>query len=477
MSAKNPHLPAGRPDLGHPPPRFWTALLGFGAALPASVWFWGFTVDDALITARVAAHCAQGLGPRFNLQGAVTDAVTPLGYAQLLSLFSRGDTWQTFLAAKWLGLSAWLCAAALLGWLLARTGQRWLRFAPLVIVAISTPLSAWAVSGMETGLVTLLATVGLTGGRGAALALGLAAALRPELVPFALVQVGGRLLADRERRRALLLLGLVMLPPLAVAGLRWHVFGRAVPLSFYAKPSDFEHGLRYTLGALVFTGFPWLLLSLPRTWSRVPVQAWPLAAAISSHAVSLVLCGGDWMAFYRLAVPALPASALLASHLIEASRPTFVAVRLAAGVLGAALLAVGLGPSARRVGADRARLIAEARPMLARDARVAALDVGWVGAATDAEIVDLAGVTDPEVAQFPGGHTSKRIPAAWLFARRPTAVVLLLARGAPLQTPFEASQFARAVEQRVASQLAAEFRVRGVLRLPDQHYVVLEPGT
>ena len=53
--------------------------------------------------------------------------------------------------------------------------------------------------------------------------------------------------------------------------------------------------------------------------------------------------------------------------------------------------------------------------------------------------------------------------------------MLLLARGTPLSTPFEDSVFARAVEQRVATLVAPEFRVRTQLALGDQTYVVLEP--
>jgi hypothetical protein len=54
--------------------------------------------------------------------------------------------------------------------------------------------------------------------------------------------------------------------------------------------------------------------------------------------------------------------------------------------------------------------------------------------------------------------------------------VLLLARGAGLEVPFEQSAFARNVEQRVAQLVAAEFRVRTTLDLAGQTYVVLEPA-
>ncbi len=476
MLADFAHDPGDHSRPGRSRNPIWPPLLAVLLALPASAWLWGYTVDDALITARVATHLARGLGPRFNAHGPAADAVTPLGYAQLLALFGQTEVLGAFAAAKWLGLCAWLAAAGLLGRLIAGVGERARRFTPLSIVALSAPLAAWAVSGMETGLVTLLTTLGLFGGLGSALSLGVAAALRPELLPFACVLVAGNALVTRASiQRALLLASLAVVPTLLVASLRLVYFGRAVPLSFYAKPSDFAHGLRYALGAFAFTGLPWLLLATPGEFLHLPRAARPLFVALLAHGAALVLCGGDWMALYRLAVPALPAAALAAAHLAEHARPAFAIPRLVLALSGALLLMVGLGPSARKVGAERAQLISQARSVLARDARIATLDVGWVGAVSNADVIDLAGVTDPEVALFPGGHTSKRIPSAWLFARNPTAVVLLLARGAELEAPFEESVFARAVEQRVATLIASEFRVRTRLALGDQVYVVLEP--
>ncbi|HYP99245.1 MAG TPA: hypothetical protein VER96_11305 [Polyangiaceae bacterium] len=451
-------------------------MLGVAVALPGCAWLWGYTVDDALITARVAAHIVEGFGPRFNRHGPVVDAVTPLGYAQLLAQFVQPDVLRTFMAAKWFGLGAWLIAAGLLGRLIAGVGVRVVRFMPLSVVALSAPLAAWAVSGMETGFVTLLTTFGLLGGRLGAAALGVAAALRPELLLFACALVAARALVARSAPRAAAQLAFyTLIPTILVALLRVHYFGRALPLSFYAKPSDFEHGLRYAWGAVAFTGLPWLLLVTPHEFMRLPRQAWPLFAALFAHGAALVLCGGDWMALFRLAVPVLPASALAGAHVAEHARLGFTLTRTTLALGAALLLAIGLGPSASRVGEDRKRLIAEALPVFAHDARIATLDVGWVGAATEAEVIDLAGVTDPEVAIFPGGHTSKRIPRAWLFARNPSAVVLLLARGTDLSEPSEEWVFARAVEQRVATLIAPEFRVRTQLALGDQRYVVLEP--
>ena len=88
------------------------------------------------------------------------------------------------------------------------------------------------------------------------------------------------------------------------------------------------------------------------------------------------------------------------------------------------LLVVRAAPAGRGVQADRADLIRRARPLL-RDAQmVAALDIGWVGASTDASIVDLAGLTDPAIALLPGGHTSKRVDTAMLLDRGVDTVVV-----------------------------------------------------
>jgi hypothetical protein len=254
---------------------------------------------------------------------------------------------------------------------------------------------------------------------------------------------------------------------LLVVGVRYAQFARWVPLSFYAKPSDFEHGLRYALGGFAFCGLPWLLLGVPRAGRG-------LFVALAAHFAALVLCGGDWMAFYRLWVPVLPAAALAAAHLAERDAPHWVALRSAPALLSSLALGWFLGPAARHVTTDRAKLVAEGRAQLAHDARIASLDVGWVGAASDAEVLDLAGVTDPQVAFFPGGHTSKQIPKQWLLARRPSAIVLRI-EGAPPEQGWQYSAFSRVVEARVARALTDDYQWRVTLISPEQTYLVIEP--
>src|SRR5512140_3826188 len=72
------------------------------------VLFWGFTVDDALVTARVAWRPANGQGYRFNASGRVVDAVTPLGWVYVLVPFAKGSPTAALTAARWLGAILWI---------------------------------------------------------------------------------------------------------------------------------------------------------------------------------------------------------------------------------------------------------------------------------------------------------------------------------------------------------------------------------
>ena len=62
--------------------------------------------------------------------------------------------------------------------------------------------------------------------------------------------------------------------------------------------------------------------------------------------------------------------------------------------------------------------------MRARSRRVALVDIGFFGYESGCEVVDLAGITDPEVAAMPGGHLDKHVSSAWLEKRAPDTVLL-----------------------------------------------------
>ena len=129
----------------------WAAL----AAAVGVALFWGFTVDDAWITARVAWRFASGLGYRFNETGPAVDAVTPLGWVFVLVPFAKHSPFPALQAARYLGAIAWILAAAWLGYSAKKCGKN--PYYAMVLLA-AAPLGAWASAGMETGFVVALST-------------------------------------------------------------------------------------------------------------------------------------------------------------------------------------------------------------------------------------------------------------------------------------------------------------------------------
>jgi hypothetical protein len=448
-------------------------IAGVLAAAVPSLWMWGFTVDDALISVRYARHVAAGLGWRFDVGGPVTDGVTPLPWPLVLAPFARADALTVLARSKALGLAAWCVAGGALGGAMAsRAAPAWARAAVLLVLALCVPVAAHAVSGMETAVATSLATFAVLEKRprvGAALA-GAAAALRPEMAPWACVlAVGLALVARRGTARAAVAAGIALGPFAACALVRLVVWGRPGPLALLAKPGDLEHGLSYAGAACVVAVVPVLLLA-PRALRRTPAGL-AIALAGVAHVLAIAAAGGDWMHYFRLIVPVVPALAWAAVLVAEHAAPWATAVRsVAALALGVLLVVLDRGGSAwRHVGSDRAALVEAARLPLAGCARIAALDVGWVGAATEADVLDLAGVTDPEIAALPGGHTSKRVDGILLADRGADGLLLYAPAGLPDGglAAWSDARYGRVVEARLAVDATVARRFAPAAWLPD----------
>jgi hypothetical protein len=425
------------------------------AVLAPALWMWRFTVDDALISVRYARHLASGAGWRFNAGGASTDGVTPLPWPVVLAPLAHAGALTVLARAKALGLGVSLVAGAALGVGIGRVERAplWARMGTLAVVGLCIPLAAHSVSGMETAIATSLATAAALAETpivAAALA-GAATAFRPEMAPWACVLAGGLALARRDHMaRAWLPVAVALAPFVACAILRLVVWGQPVPLAVEAKPSSLAIGCWYAAMATAATLTPCLVLA-PLALAREP-RALTLVMAAVAHLAALVVVGGDWMPGARLMVPIAPSLAYAGALLAAQARPLATAARtiLALG-LGVAEVAI-VTPAGRTVGVARAALVDEARPVLAGATRIAAIDIGWLGAATEADIVDLAGVTDPVIAALPGGHTSKHVDAALLLSYRPDALLLYVPPGLPdgALASWREATFNGAVETRLA---------------------------
>jgi hypothetical protein len=271
-------------------------------------------------------------------------------------------------------------------------------------------------------------------------------------------------------------LAFAMGPWLAVALTRWFVFSSAVPLSAVAKPSDLLHGLVYVVPGVVLGGAPALLFARPRKNAERA-----LIIASVAHMIAVTVAGGDWMPLWRLLTPIFPPVIAVAIHIAERASTRATMARVGIALALSAVPWKLVGRDAARVVATRDALITHAREDLDRSRVIATLDSGWVGAATPAQVVDLAGVTDPEIAYLPGGHTSKRIPATLLPRREVDTIVLLRAsnkasssrRDDPARD--DGGPFDRAVEERIANDpwVQESFEISSVLRSGSLSYVVL----
>jgi hypothetical protein len=417
---------------------------------------WGFTVDDALISVRYARHLAAGFGWRFNVHGPVTDGVTPLPWPLLIAPLASADAWTVLTRVRAAGWAAAVLGGALLGNAIGQIDRApaWARAAALATLLLSVPVAAHAVSGMETSLATLLSTGAAISYRRplrAAAFAGLACALRPEMAPWAVTLAAGLSIAARWPPACVVgACGLALSPFVFCALLRDAIWGHPAPLALLAKPSSLAFGIPYAGAALVVSIVPILVLAPWALWRSPPAAA--IVCAACAHAGAIAAVGGDWMPYARLWVPVVPSLALAATLAGEHATALATGSRsVAAILLGLLLLARG-GTAGRLVGADREALIRQSRSRLEPLGRIASLDVGWVGAATEADVIDLAGVTDPEVAALPGGHTSKRVGALFLLSRSPGALLLYSATGLPRGRldAWRDADFSRVVEARLA---------------------------
>ncbi len=411
----------------------WLVAGLLAAAIPALA-MWGFTVDDALIAVRYARNLAQGLGWRFDAEGPPTDGVTPLPWPGVLLLLGGTNPFTVLHRAQGLGFVAWISSGAALGYAtggLTRS-PAWVRGGMLLVLALSVPVAAHAVSGMETALAMSLATFAALGWRrplAAAVLSGLAASLRPEMAPWAIVLSSGFAVTAGKRAGAAWYAGIALVPFLVCALVRVIVWGRPAPLALFAKPPDASLGTIYAGAAVVVALTPLLVLA-PRALRQTPA-AMVIALAAMAQLLSILVVGGDWMPYARLMAPIAPSLAWAALLASENAGPVSNGARIGLlAVLGAAL-AWHDGLRGRRVGEDREMLVRQAARELGGFPRMASLDVGWLGASTSGDVIDLAGTTDPRVAALPGGHLTKRVDGTFLLDLGADALLLYVGPGHP----------------------------------------------
>ncbi|MDV7143504.1 hypothetical protein R3X27_12515 [Tropicimonas sp. TH_r6] len=339
--------------------------------------FWGFVADDAYIVGRYARNAAAGHGLVYNLGEQVSALTSPLHALLETALASVGlDPVRSYRVLAPLSvLAGWYVALRRVG----LEGPRLLLFTALSL--FSPFLALWTVGGLETALLSCLATLFVSrlvvlaragqAGRYSYSWLGLLAALM-FLTRYDSVLVTAPILLAIlvvEFRRARLWVGAALCLALVASWLLFAAlyYGDIFPTSFYIKfalggraPID---SLSALLNFAVLSGL--LLIAFLVKPAALNHQAPLRKAILRGAAISAVLfllyasrASGQHMMFgYRLFMPYLMGVSLVCALALATPRKTLSALLLGwQGVMVAIVAGVGVNPAplTRLPGLDRA---------------------------------------------------------------------------------------------------------------------------
>lgn len=450
----------------------WVLL---GALLIAhELYFFGYTVDEAYISARYARNLKDGMGlvlnPSERVEGytnfllVVSQALVP-HRGESAMLFTKGLCMACSLVSLWLltGLAlrhhGSLLGATLGGLLFVVNGA----------VAVS------AVTGLETHLFCVLVTGGcvayLRGERRrellSASLFAVSCLVRPEGFLFSAVTLLHLWVRDRRRAVRWVCLWTSLVLPLVLW--RRAYYGAWVPNTFFAKTGGGLHqvsrGAGYLKSFLNEYGRIGLfsLAVLPFLRARIDWRRSYQLAVLSPYLVYVAYTGGDWIPHFRLIVPILPllfsllgegisivVRPVLAGH--GAWRPARASVLVA--LLGLLVFDVGNQSYYLHMGTDlwakgyrhAHRFMGDwLREEAAQKGAVALMDIGIVSYFSHRNVVDITGLTEPWIARAEGGWLKKSYPVAHLLDLEP-AYIILVSRG---KLPEEGFSSSFPIDQRI----------------------------
>jgi hypothetical protein len=401
-------------------------------AVLAIAWAWHLRwfADDAFISFRYARNWADGNGLVYNVGERVEGYTNFLWTAILAGCDVVGLDIPTMAIA--LCLASHVCAIVVTTRLvrrLAPESDSVVVSLAAIAVATSYVMASFATGGLETTFATVLVMFAIDRAcAGALLTAGVVAIgavlARPDHAIF-YVSIGGVLALRRTPWRQLARYGapfVVLYVPYFVA--RWSYYGLLLPNTYYAKTSGgsyFDQGVMYLVVSAVGAG---LIAVVPLAIYGLVIRRRELAAQIVAISVPVYLVyvaniGGDFM-FGRMLVPVIPLMFVFAEvglrELVAATRWRVAAI---------AIVAAGLTCVPTRIIAPRemAWYLTDERtmfPIVSLDRiepphRIAVLRrylgsvgappvyaayaIGVVGWETRWRIVDIHGLTDPDVAR------------------------------------------------------------------------------
>ncbi len=381
----------------------WLALCTAGEALSVrpSVWtpLWGI-LSVAVATFFAGAASARVL-PRSHRLGTLL--------APMLLALSPSVAWH---AVSGLGTAPMMAAIAVGLW--AATAHRVRLFGACMVVAVLFRLEAAAV----------------------ALPIGVAAALSGS--------PGGEKGAGGHGRISCLLAWVA--PVVACVALvtlvRWQLFGRPAPATYFVKrlplAEELSYGARYLLRSALEGGLAVLALAaiVVKVEHRGRILLRGVAVASAAALVYTLSCGGDWMVYGRFLVPFAPVFVIGAAAL-ALSLPTAGVRGMVIAVL---LVAVGAGlrPEVRGQAIFEHRFFEawwlrvgdELKERAPADSTLAVSPIGAIGWRSGLTVIDVLGLTHTAFLELPpdlsgvGVKGHHRHDGGWVLDQQPTYLLL-----------------------------------------------------
>lgn len=341
------------------------ALLALHSVLVAELWF---VSDDAYINFRFARNLSQGLGFVYNpgVDGPIEGTSELLWVLLLTPIEALGGNVERVACAIGVACSFGLFLR------LERTLRVDLRFSPAAVVAgtlfvAAMPVfSAWSTGGLSTmafawllfELYRVLIVVERPRAIVALLGVGLALLLRAESLPWILGLCAASLWTGRggrnpERvRLAWRCAAAALVGTLALVGVRLGYFGYPLPNTAYAKVGFNLDQARRGLGYLArfFVVFPavavlaaWIAACLFRRFASARARSAAPSSPVESALAGALVClaasaafsltvGGDFMAMFRFATPAIAFSGLFVAWLVASHGRAAFAAAVALGL-------------------------------------------------------------------------------------------------------------------------------------------------